>query len=386
MDTGRVIVLASLDLSGVSGNGTEFAGRRSPSLRPSIRGQKILEKKTHKAICLVCSWLLVSGAISAEYHFLPYTGEPVVKPAEQAFHLTDLYVESGDRIRLCTYNIEDFFDGYNDGPRRTPEHARRQARVAARIIDQINPDVMVLQEIENVDVLRLLNDRLKRPFAVAYLATFGQGQPQQSKLNLAVMSRRPIRNAKNIDFSPLEGRGRPTRGLLRFEIEVDDETLLLVYNVHLKSNWGTPWRNISQRHYALNLLRNDADSWSEKRGVEFELIVAGDFNVDPEIEQFEGDPSLEPLADLVDHWEGRPLEERITIPTRYGDPHLEFPPAAFDRFYSSEGLTREPWVLMKPYVLPKGVAVENVHAAPGEDDTTASDHYPVYIDLYRMRN
>ncbi len=359
---------------------------RGPSHPTSIRDRKILERKTYKAVCLVCSWLLVAGAYSEDYHLLPYTGEPIVKAAEQAFHVADLYAVSGDRIRLCTYNIQDFFDGHNDGPRRTPEHARRQARVAARIIDQINPDVMVLQEIENVDVLHLLNEQLERPYAVAYLATFGQGRPQQSKLNLAVMSRRPIRNPKNIDFAPLEGRGRPTRGLLRFEVELDDETVLLVYNVHLKSNWGLPWRNISQRYHAMTLLREDAASWTEKQGVEFELIIAGDFNVDPDIDQFFDDPSLEPLADLVDHWEGRPLEERITIPTRYGDPRMEFPPAAFDRFYSSEGLTRDPWILMKPYVLSKGVDIDNVYTIAGEDDTTASDHYPVYIDLYRMRN
>ncbi len=48
-----------------------------------------------------------------------------------------------------------------------------------------------------------------------------------------------------------------------------------------------------------------------------------------------GDPSLKPLSDWKDLWRGRPLAERTTLPTRYGDPKLEFPPACFDRLFAS---------------------------------------------------
>lgn len=335
------------------------------------------------AICLAAV-----AMTSRAQEILPVEGEPEAKPAVQAFEDADRYVEFDDQIRLCSYNIQDFFDGADEG-RRTWEHVHRQARVAGAILDDINADILVLQEIQSAEVLRLLNEKLERPFAVGYLTSFGTGMGRMNRLNLAVLSRFPLGNVTELDFTPMSGEGRPTRGLLRFEVDPGEEDLMwLVYNVHLKANWGDQQRNISQRFNALALLRQD---WSNRVGAlegdaAWEVLVAGDFNVDPAHPSFEGDQSLAPLSALVDLWAGRALEERITVPTRYGVPDLEFPPVAFDRFYASEGLTDGPWVIGQPYVLPKGVNIDDVQMVAGEDESMASDHYPIFIDLYRSRN
>ena len=318
---------------------------------------------------------------------LPVEGAPEVGPAIQAFEAKDRYASPGDQIRVCTYNIQDFWEGVDDS-RRTWEHARRQARVAGRIIDEINADLLILQEFESAEMVRILNDTLERPFAAGYVTSFGSGLGRMNKLNLAVLSRFPLRDVTELDFTPMNGPGRPTRGLMRFELDLNEEITLLVYNLHLKANWGDQQRNISQRHNALTLLRQDWAAWvtAQEEGTEWEILIGGDFNIDPEHASFAGDPSVRPLNDLVDLWAGRPLAERITIPTRYGVPDLVFPAVAFDRFYVSEGLTEGPWVVGQPYVLSKGVNIEDVRVVAGEDETTASDHYPVFLDLYYSRN
>ncbi len=334
--------------------------------------------------CLPVLLLLFVAPALANQDPLPYEGVPVVKPARVAFLHADQLIPVGDRIRIASYNIQDFSDGVGDGSKRTVETARRQARVAGGIIDEIAPDLLVLQEIENAEVLRLLNGYLDRPFAGAYIAVFDEGRQRPDSLNIAVLSRHPIENATHIDFGVLQGRGRPTRGLLHFEVNLDDNERLLVYVVHLKSNWGNAHRNISQRFNALNLLREDAEARiAAEPGRNWSILVAGDFNVDPENPRQRGDNSLEPLSAWKDLWLGRPITERTTVPTRHGDPKLEFPPVAFDRMYASISLTREPWIVGPMQVLPRGVNIRDVLAVAGDDDETASDHYPVYLDLLR---
>lgn len=328
--------------------------------------------------------LLVGTSLAGAQDILPVDGQPGIGPAKQALEHSDRFATPGEQFRVCTYNIQDFFDGVDDS-RRTWDNAQRQARVAGRIIDEINADVLILQEIESAEMVRVLNDALERPYAVGYITAFGSGTGRANKLNLAVLSRFPLRNVTEIDFTPMSGRGKPTRGLMRFELDHEAGTLV-VYNVHLKANWGDQRRNISQRYNALALLSNNLASWSaEREDGTWEVLIGGDFNVDPGHSSFAGDSSVHPLADLVDLWAGRPLEERTTIPTRYGVADLEFPPVAFDRFFASTGLTNGPWVIGQPYVLSKGVDIEDSRVIAGEDDSTASDHYPVYVDLYRSQ-
>ena len=78
-----------------------------------------------------------------------------------------------------------------------------------------------------------------------------------------------------------------------------------------------------------------------------------------------------------------PVDERTTIPTRYGDPAFAYPPAAFDRIVISPGLSKAPWKIKSLHVLKQGVRVDNVYVHPGQDSSTASDHYPFFGDLVR---
>jgi len=302
--------------------------------------------------------------------------EPVIDNPEIA-------MVPGDRIRICTYNIENFADGYHDGPKRTTDRQRRQAFFASELIGKIDPDILIIQEIENERALRWLNEYCGESFSVGYITSF-ERNGQFVKLNLAVLSRFPIEQALEIDFGELDFQNSPPRGLLRFTVELEESRRLLCYVMHLKSNWGDARKNRAKRFHAVAVLREDADRFiSDRASHAWEVLIAGDMNVDPENERFKSDPSLEPLVDYADLWRGRPISERVTIPTRHGEPDFTFPPAAFDRVLVSQELTRIPWKITPLVSLQEGVDTDDSQAEPGFYRRHVSDHYPVYVDILR---
>jgi endonuclease/exonuclease/phosphatase family metal-dependent hydrolase len=311
-----------------------------------------------------------------------YEGEPLVEEAVSAATLGTPKT-AGKRIRVASYNLEHFEDGIRDGDDRTRDLATAHASSAAAIIERIEPDILVIEELENAEALRMLNDSLKSPFPVAYVTNLGTGQRRREKLNLGVLSSVALDDVKEIDFGPLTGTGRPTRGLLRFSVDLGSGSKLLVYALHLKSNYGTKGRNVAQRQHALRILRDDVDRLAKDQpDTRWEVVLAGDFNVDPELPDFVTDKSLEAVADWADLWKGVPMAQRITIPTRHGNPEQVFPPATFDRFIVSPNLTNEPWTATLPMVLQEGTDTTNVFAKPGTG-IHVSDHYPVYVDIVR---
>ena len=294
-----------------------------------------------------------------------------------------------ERLRVATYNLEHFTDGRRDEPERTPEVFVTHARAAAAIIAEADPDVLVLQEIENGRTLEFLNEQFERPYDYVYISKLRQPSGENERLNLALLSRLRPRNVRQLGFVQLGGKSRPTRGALAAEFDLGDGSRLLVYDVHLKSNYGEMPRNQAQRAIALHhvaadavaeKLQNDPDPTS--------VLILGDTNVDPDTEAFADDPSLEPLAgSFVDLWRGRPIEERTTIPTRQagetGDPLLVFPPAAFDRIFASKNLAANgPWRVSPPQAIQKGTDTTNNLTQPGVNGHV-SDHHLAYVDLTR---
>lgn len=337
---------------------------------------------------MIRPWLIIvlaavmATAGRAEEAF-PSSGEPAVAAPAVAFEDRGALAPVGDRLRVAAYNIENFTDAEGDGDDRTAENMKSQARGAAANLDEIGADVVLVIEIENAAALRALNEALARPYPAGYITHLGEGAPDEQKLNIAALSRVPLADLREIDFGPLTGAGRPTRGVMRVQVDLGAQRRLAVYAVHLKSNYGYRPRNMYKRRHALQLVMQDAKALRESDpAVTWEMVVIGDMNVDPELPEFSGDWSLTPLRGWKDVWRGRPLHERTTIPTRYGDPAMEFPPACFDRIYVGADLTNFPWRVGEPGVVQKGVQTRNVKALPGQEGHV-SDHYPVYVDLLR---
>jgi endonuclease/exonuclease/phosphatase family metal-dependent hydrolase len=287
-------------------------------------------------------------------------------------------------LRIATYNLEHFTDAIGDGPERTPERLDAHARGAAQIINEASPDILFLQEVENARALETLNAHLERPYAHVYVTDLRRSSGGREKLNLAMLSRIPPRRVRQLGFHALDGAGRPARGTQSATFDLPDGSMLLLYNVHLKSNYGEAPRNQAQRAIALHLLGADAVSQTYRHHPRpTATLVLGDTNVDPDSNAFADDPSLEPLAGaFVDLWRGRPLDERTTIPTRLSaDTNMIFPPAAFDRVFASKNLVGPgPWRVAPPKVLQKGTVTRDNEVKPGTEGHV-SDHYLVYVDL-----
>ena len=335
-----------------------------------------------------CGWMMVVVlAIPAGWGAEPLllSGDWTVRPPQTPRYIHSELLSPGVHFRLASYNLENFTDGLGmEETNRTPEQAEVHARAAASYLAEINADVVVLQEVENPTMAEKLNGSFSAPYPIVALTKFGRGRPLLDKLNLAVLSRLPIRRLREISFDGLQGMERPPRGLLNFELELEPGRKLLVYVVHLKSNYGDPVTNIAKRRHALRIAREDADRiMARDPAIRWEVVVAGDMNVDPDDPLFAKDISLQPFMDWADVWRGWPKESRITLPTRHGDPLLEFPAATFDRFIVSPELTNEPWKALTPGVLPKGVNTADVTVLPGTTSEHVSDHYPVYLDFQR---
>jgi endonuclease/exonuclease/phosphatase family metal-dependent hydrolase len=294
------------------------------------------------------------------------------------------------QIRVATFNLEHFTDARNDGPERTPELYIAQAQGAAEIIQEADPDVLLLQEIENGRTLEFLNSQLDTPYPFIYVTRLQRSSGDLEKLNLGMLSRLPPSKVRQLAFHQLDGAGRPSRGSLAAEFRLGQDSRLLVYNIHLKSNYGKAPRNQAKRARALHQIADDAVSRQYRNHPALtSVVILGDTNVDPDTPAFADDPSLQPLGGgYADLWIGRPLEERITIPTReageLGDPMMVFPPSAFDRIFVSLDLTdgRSRWKAQQPETLQKGVNTRNNLTKPGVDGHI-TDHHLVYVDLKR---
>lgn len=338
-------------------------------------------KAMRGAVCLV--WVGVAAARAEVTALFPFEGKPVLESLTPAISSNGT-VTISNRVRVGFYNIEMFTDGIKDGKNRSEEKSQRQAQGAARIIEEFHPDILFVSEIENRRTLGSLNSCLGVPFPLAYIAEFGSESGRNEKMNIALLTRVAPVSVTEIDFGPLKGQGRPTRGVVRAEFEMGEKHSLLAYAVHLKANWGDRERNYAQRVNAMSIVRDDVRAWSEARPDRtWEMLVVGDMNTDPMMVDLKDDPTLKVLEDWIDLWgEHLDISDMHTIPTRYGDPMREFPAALFDRFLVHPELHNKPWHVSLPSVIMKGTETRDITVLPGEGDHV-SDHYPVYVDILK---
>jgi endonuclease/exonuclease/phosphatase family metal-dependent hydrolase len=313
------------------------------------------------------------------------SGDPLVEPAVLAIgDPVKVPALDKDSIRIGFYNIEMFTDGIKDNKNRTEVLAVSQAAGAGPIVDELAADILLISEVENQRALGYLNDALKEAYPVGFVSQFGSGSGRYEKMNIGLLSRLPVVSVDEIDFGPLTGKHRPTRGIVRAIFDLGDSHFLVIYATHLKANWGDRTRNYAQRVSAFELLQADAEKlFADHPDRRWEAIVIGDFNTDPLLKQFEEDPTLKTLEDWTDlfsqHLDASDLH---TVPTRRGDPMREFPPALFDRVLANPEIQQKPWNVSLPGVIMKGTETSDVNVLPGQGNHV-SDHYPIYIDVMR---
>jgi len=148
--------------------------------------------------------------------------------------------------------------------------------VVARTIQQVNngrgPDIIALQEVENVDIL----ERLRTEFLAdsGYLPAILLEGTDVRGIDVAFLSRLPISGTPTLHALDLPedyaDRAGDTRGLLQATFELPDGSLLTGFSVHFPAPFHpTEMRVFAYEH--LNAVRGQVPP-------EHNIFAAGDFN------------------------------------------------------------------------------------------------------------
>ena len=178
-----------------------------------------------------------------------------------------------ETIRVATYNVENLFDLKRSGHEYAEyiphtqwqwneENYRKKLKNIARVIVDVNPDIIALQEIESDRALRDLQIELKR--AGLYLPYRAIADAKDTTVKTALLSKLPIKVKREVWV----GRSFKRRNILEVKIDFGGEALYLFIN-HWKSKSGPE----SERMFYAKALK--------KRLVELgavNYVLLGDFN------------------------------------------------------------------------------------------------------------
>jgi endonuclease/exonuclease/phosphatase family metal-dependent hydrolase len=204
------------------------------------------------------SWVLIFGLVG---------GLSLAAPAP---------AEAPVRLRIATYNVENYLDAATDTRVAKPEASRQRV---AQALHLLAADVVAFQEMGGADGLAELQRRLGR---------LGLNYPHSeivggydTNTQVAVLSRYPIvaRRSHADERFLLRGRRfQTTRGILEIDIKVSSAYRFTLMTVHLKSRRETgsaPQQEV--REQEAQVLRRLIDARLREHP-DANLVVLGDFN------------------------------------------------------------------------------------------------------------
>lgn len=179
-------------------------------------------------------------------------------------------------FKVATYNVENLFDARMQGSEYeeyAPKHNWTQRMVeiklnhTAEVICDLDAEIIGLQEVENDNALKLLQQKLKEVgCAYPYRAiSHKKGAPIQ----VALLSRFPIVHSRELEVSP----SAFVRNILEADVNTNGHILKLLVN-HWKSKSREGWE--SKRMAYAKVLKKRIEQLP--KGTDYLLL--GDFNTD----------------------------------------------------------------------------------------------------------
>lgn len=208
---------------------------------------------------------------------LPPSSIPKVAPQQQS--------KPGELV-IGAYNLLNLFDDVDDPYREdegTPAKPREQMELVAKSIQQLNPDVLAVEEIENRDYLQRFVEVFLPTMGYVHVVLF-EGNDLRG-IDVGLISRVPIgpvRSHRHITFvGPHGPKQRFSRDILVVTLEPPDAEPIDVWVLHLKSNSGgreeaEPIR-MAEAHEVRRMLDEELGKRPDAR-----ILVMGDFNDTPE--------------------------------------------------------------------------------------------------------
>jgi len=185
----------------------------------------------------------------------------------------------GDRIlKIATYNVENLFDLQKSGheyseyvPNGSSEWNQKNYKIKlkniARVIKDINADIIALQEVESLQALLDLRFALKQ--SGLYYEHYSIADKKDTTVKVALLSKIPFLYSTEISVTPTY----EYRNILETKFKIDGKELYIFVN-HWKSKSGPESRRVFS---AKALMKRVSDIGFEKN-----IILLGDFNSDYE--------------------------------------------------------------------------------------------------------
>ena len=234
---------------------------------------------------------------------------------------SQVQVSGGATVKLATWNVENFFDTVDDPYKdEVPSRAKQLAKVEkmVSVLQALESDFVALEEVENIECLRQLNNSLPNPYPQVGLV---EGNDTIRGIDVAFLSRVPVsRVVSHRERRLPKGKGVPrgyrfSRDCLEVGLATSPETTVFIN--HLKAQTGNKKDSANKRRVQAEAVAEIVGEVAQRypEGIE---VVVGDLNDEPK------SWSLEPLqANLVDAFEGWPSKLRTTHRSRQGGSTLD---------------------------------------------------------------
>ena len=252
-------------------------------------------------------------------------------------------VAESPKLRFTTWNLQWFPNG---SPKELSRH-EQDVRIesAASILRQVDPDILLLQEMKDYDAcVRLAEAIHPQTYQVAICSAFTQGAAL-AKQQEAILAKIPAQAAWAEPWKSMDGIDLP-RGFAFAWFKIHGANVG-IYCVHLKSNairakdkQLEEAKNVHKRELAIQqLLTHIHEMIPTMLPDVTSFIIGGDLNTNKDQQIFSDENSLKKLlvSGFRDCFAGMPLAQRITHPGKH-----PYPPATFDYLFGKNVVLGKP--------------------------------------------
>ncbi|MCS6884139.1 MAG: endonuclease/exonuclease/phosphatase family protein [Acidobacteriota bacterium] len=207
-------------------------------------------------------------------------------------------------IIIATWNVKDFFDSVDDPLKEDtiypPEAVSLKIRSIATVIKAIDPDVLALQEVENLDLLKRLNSEGGLNYSEAVLV---EGNDPRG-IDVALLSRlkvTEVRSHKDDDLPDLPGIPidyRFSRDCLEVHLEAPSGLKFIALVNHFVSKAQGAEITLPRREAQAIRVRKIVEEL-QAANPEVKIVVLGDLN---------DTPDSSPIKKLT---KGKPKDSRL---------------------------------------------------------------------------
>jgi endonuclease/exonuclease/phosphatase family metal-dependent hydrolase len=280
-----------------------------------------------------------------------------------------LTILSGAEIRVATYNLNNYLVmDRHVGARWRPSYPKPESEksIVRQIVQDVSPDILVLQEMGPLEFLEELRSDLERDGVHYNYAVHMRGADKDR--HVAVLSKLPpaeVVKHKDLDFKYFEDRELVKRGMLELSFDLGEGDTFQIFALHLKSRYTDNKQDPDselRRVREAEACRNRIVERTYDRGKD-KFLITGDFNDQPAsatMRRFyrRGDLDIGGLVPAVD--------SRGELWTYFYEKESSY--EAIDGFVASLAMQSH-------------IKVGRAHIVDSAGALTGSDHRMVYLDL-----